>query len=101
MKRSLEDLVLDLNKFQIIRRIGEGQFGIVYLIEDRVSKQPFAAKINKQVCVHSIDQKVFMKEIQTFLKIKYPNIFKNQISNNLKKFSYVIQRRWNHQISNY
>lgn len=58
----VEQYVISLDKYQIIRQIGEGAYAIVFLVEDKETKKQYAAKVGKfqdedsrQRCLRSIE----------------------------------------------
>lgn len=81
----ISDFILDLNKYQIIKFIGEGQFGKVYLVKDKYTGDQYAAKVNKAKCVETIDQKTFLNEVETYSRANYPTIL-HFIGHNLSNF---------------
>ncbi|KAK8838689.1 hypothetical protein M9Y10_032727 [Tritrichomonas musculus] len=68
------DFVVDLNKFNIIKFLGEGAFGRVYLIEEKTTKELFSAKITKYQIKSTLEQKSFFTELVAYSKVKYPSI---------------------------
>ena len=68
--KTLSDLVIDLKDFEINQPLGNGSYGIVYLVKQKSSQKLYAAKIiNKEFLNHS-DQKLFFRELESFSKAK-------------------------------
>lgn len=70
----IKEYHIELKKYQPLNTIGEGEFGKVYLIENKQSKQQYAAKVIKNKCSGQSEKKSFKKEIVTYSSIKYPTI---------------------------
>lgn len=68
------DLIVDLNEFKIMRMIGKGQFGKVFLIENKKTRRTYAAKINKLKLSLKREYRAFMNEIETYLNAKHPAV---------------------------
>ena len=61
------------NKYTIIRKIGQGAFAKIYLVEDIKDKKEYAAKIlSKKVPERDIGD--FLNEISILNKLSYFNI---------------------------
>lgn len=77
----INDHVLDLNQFKIVKTLGRGGCGEVFLIEKEKGSQ-FAAKIINDQNPHNLQndqmkqkiQKEFYREIESFVKSKYPTV---------------------------
>ena len=70
----LNNFIIDLDDFRIIKQIGEGKFSIVYLVENKKKLKQCAAKVNKNKCNTTNDQKTFFAEIEVYSKTNYPSI---------------------------
>lgn len=66
----IQDLIVDLKNFSIKKKLGEGIYGVVYLVSDNDTNELFAAKCSKIKCVEAEDQKLFFKELTAFYKTK-------------------------------
>lgn len=69
-----DSLLLDLNDFKIIRKLGNGACGDVYLIKEKSSAKLFAAKVSRVECKSLSDQKSFFREISSLSKAKNPAV---------------------------
>ena len=65
---------INLSDFKKLKRIGNGKFANVYLVENNETQEQYAAKVSTRQCDNYQDQKVFMNEIQIFLGSYYPSI---------------------------
>ena len=54
--------MVDLAKFEVVKRIGRGKFGDVFLVKDKNTKQIFASKV-LQKCEKFDDLNSFLKEV--------------------------------------
>lgn len=64
------DLIIDLDNCTKKKKLGEGQFAIVYLVQDNQTKQEMVAKERKIECKSADDQINFFKELKAFSMIK-------------------------------
>ena len=89
-----EDFILDLNKFRTIESIGEGQFGKVYLVEEKRTGKYFAAKVHKKGFISNTLIKEF-NEIHESINNEIHNNSENlmQIQDSISKlnelFNYI------------
>lgn len=67
-------LLLDLNDFKVIRKLGNGACGDIYLIKKKSNQNLFAAKVSRVECKKIPDQKSFFREISSLSKAKYPAV---------------------------
>ena len=44
---SVEQYVISLDKYQVVKKIGEGAYSVVFLVEEKETKKKYAAKIHK------------------------------------------------------
>lgn len=70
----LQNLIIDLNDFERIEKIGSGSYGKVYLVREKETNKLFAAKVLKNGFSSSENQKLFFKEIIACSKIKHPAV---------------------------
>lgn len=80
-----DSLLLDLNDFKIIRKLGNGACGDVYLVKEKSSAKLFAAKVSRVECKSLSDQKSFFREILSLSKAKHPAVL-SLIGFNLTNF---------------
>ena len=66
--------IIDLNDFEIIKAIGSGGFGIVYLVERKDTHKIFSAKVYKFNIETIQDQQSFFQELEALSKAKHPSI---------------------------
>ena len=59
----------------MVRKIGEGTYGDVYLAEDTDSMQTVAIKVMKR-CTSSLQSCLRLREVQALLQLNHPNIMK-------------------------
>lgn len=72
---SLPDLPLQIGRFQIIRLLGEGAFGAVYLANDPSLRRMVAVKIPRQGYFQSSHEEIrFFREAQSAAKLHHPHI---------------------------
>ena len=62
--------------YKILKRLGEGSFGTVYLVESKKFNQSLAIKQikKKQVAKHSVYQGLLLNELFVVQKIDHPHI---------------------------
>ena len=77
--------IIDLNDFEIIKAIGSGGFGIVYLVERKDTHKIFSAKVYKFNIETIQDQQSFFQELEALSKAKHPSIL-SFLGFNLKNF---------------
>ena len=70
----LSGLIVDLSDFEIIQTIIEDQFSCVFLVENKKTKNKYAAKVSKTNSNWTNEQSTFLYEIETFIKTKFPSI---------------------------
>jgi len=64
-----------MQKYQLLRRIGEGTFGDVYLAQDTESMENVAIKVIKRRTA-SLQTCLRLREVQALLQLNHPNIMK-------------------------
>lgn len=77
--------IIDLNDYKIIKAIGSGSFGIVYLIEQESTHKFYSAKVSKFNIETVQDQKSFFHELEALSKTNHPSIL-SFLGFNLKNF---------------
>lgn len=70
----MDQLVINLNYFKIIKSIGNGNFGRVFLVQNTITNVEYAAKVSIQEFWSEDLQKSFINEITSYPKVKYPSI---------------------------
>ena len=66
-----------ITDFQIIKELGAGSFGHVYLVKHKVTKAEYAIKaIDKRNKTHQEEKTYFRREIEVMYKIHHPNVVK-------------------------
>ena len=78
--------IIDLSEYKVKKRIGEGSFGIAYLIKHRKTKKLYAAKVSKGKINTKQEKKQFFKEIDSQIKANNPSVLK-LIGINLRNFN--------------
>jgi eukaryotic-like serine/threonine-protein kinase len=64
-----------IGRYRIIRRLGQGGFGRVYLARDDELDRPVAIKVPNPDCVvHTEDVQAFLTEARVLAKLDHPNI---------------------------
>lgn len=70
----------DLQTLEQIRKIGEGTFGVVYEVKDKLSEERFSAKISKFEYYNSLKKYNntvnFIREVTILNKLQHPSIMK-------------------------
>ena len=85
-KKNMQQYLIDINNYEIIKPIGVGGFGQVYLVQEKKQKKEYAAKIIKINCEDPEDQIQFIKEIKIISNVNYPTIL-HFCGYNLKGFN--------------
>lgn len=70
----MNDLIVDLENYRIIKKVGEGSYGKVYLVQDIQTNEQLVAKESKVECQTTKDQKSFFNEITAFSKVHNPAV---------------------------
>lgn len=70
----LQNLVVDLNSFEIIDLIGEGPRGKVYLVEEKRTGKYYSAKVLNKPILSPTLQNNFNDLIVLYSKIQHPAI---------------------------
>ena len=66
-----------INDFNILKELGFGAFGRVYLVEHKITKVQYAIKAIDKRTKSNLDQKLlFRREIEIMYKLNHPNIVK-------------------------
>ena len=66
-----------ITDFQIIKELGAGSFGHVYLVKHKVTKAEYAIKaIDKRNKTNQEEKPYFRREIEVMYKIHHPNVVK-------------------------
>ena len=73
-KKYLGKIPEKFDHYHVIRKLGEGSFGEVYLAEDKRLKRKVAIKILSKQQKNSLSD--FYQEVQTVAKLKHPHIIK-------------------------
>lgn len=71
-------MAIDLNNFERLKMIGEGNFGKVYKIEEKSTRQIYCAKISKKIIEdNSLDELLnLLTEVSLFSRFDHPSIAK-------------------------
>jgi serine/threonine protein kinase len=67
---------LQLGNYRLVRELGHGGFGVVYLGEPVHLKTQAAIKVLHQVQLPSNEEEKFRKEASTIAKLKHPRIIR-------------------------
>lgn len=62
-----------MQKYRLLRKVGEGTFGEVYLAQDTDTSQTVAVKILKKK-TNSLQTSLKLREVQALLHLSHPNI---------------------------
>ena len=71
----MKKFMVDLAKFEVVKEIGRGKFGDVFLVKDKNTKQIFASKV-LQKCEEFDDLNSFLKEVQISIESQCESIIK-------------------------
>ena len=71
------DHLVNLSNFSKIKKIGEGSFGAVYLVEDKDASR-FAAKVTKTDCSTPEELQKFSKEVEISISISHPSVLSSK-----------------------
>ena len=66
--------MIQLNDFQIIQTLGEGNFSKTFLVESEETKSKYLVQISKSKFNNNIEQKQFINEMTPYLSLRYPSI---------------------------
>lgn len=72
----IENNIFDLNRYQIVKSIGKGQSGKVYLIKNQETKKLYTAKIYQTNCVTQIESYLLKTKMELYYKVTYPAILR-------------------------
>lgn len=71
----VDKLITDLNKFKIIKKIGEGNYGKVYLIQEIENPNiQYAMKVAKEEANNQEKINEFLNELKPFLTVQHPAV---------------------------
>ncbi|KAK8898360.1 hypothetical protein M9Y10_000645 [Tritrichomonas musculus] len=70
----IQDFNINLENIQVVNKIGEGSYGIVYLVQEIETNRKFVAKETKIECQSPQDQKKFFNEVLAFSKVNNPAV---------------------------
>lgn len=65
-----------LNKYQVIKKLGEGSYGVVYLVINTTTNQKLAIKKIKMEDNHEGIPSTSLREISILKMLKHPNVVK-------------------------
>ena len=71
----MRKFMVDLAKFEVVKRVGSGRFGVVFLVKDKNTKQIFASKV-LQECEEFDQLNSFLKEVQISIDSQCESIIK-------------------------
>ena len=71
-----ENNFLNLKRYEVKKQIGEGSFGKVYIVQDKKTKQIYAAKIAKKKVEKENPKEMLniSREVNIISKIRHPSI---------------------------
>ena len=77
-KRVTFKMSVNLNNYEKVKKVGEGSFGKVYLIEDKDTEKQYCAKISRNIIEdNSLDDLInLITEVSLFSKFEHPSIIK-------------------------
>jgi mitogen-activated protein kinase 1/3 len=62
------------SKYELLKKIGRGSFGIVYLVKEVATNNRYAAKMISGIFDDAIDAKRLLREISILKEMQHPNI---------------------------
>lgn len=62
--------------FKIIRKLGAGSYSEVFLLENKMTKNPACVKVVDKKCLSGVEGEDIMNEIKTLSEMDHPNIMK-------------------------
>ena len=66
--------IFNIDNYKMLKQIGEGSYGIIYLVEEKYTHKKCALK---KIIAHDYDEvKVFLNEFSLVYSIKHPNVMK-------------------------
>ena len=79
-------------RFEIVKKIGSGAYGIVWKVVDKRTHRPFALKKNFDAFQNSTDAQRTYREIMFLQQFKHPNIveLKQVIKSNQERDIYIL-----------
>lgn len=72
----MDKYIIDLDEFKIIKSLGKGGFGEVFLIENIATTKQYAAKVSIKKCIKKQDQIFFFTEVSTLIEVNNPAVLK-------------------------
>lgn len=89
--RKLSSEKIDLADLHLLRKLGEGQFGKVYLVENKKNNHKYALKcIEKNTIIQNKMEKFIQNEKEILEKIDFPLIVKFVTSSHDSHFIYLL-----------
>lgn len=80
-----------LDSYRLVRKIGSGGMGVVYLAEDRELKRQVALKLLPKEILHSQDRvRRFQQEAQVASQLVHPNILTVHCVGQSEQFYYIV-----------
>ena len=72
MLQNFVDLLIDETQFNILKELGQGAFGQVFKVEDKITRKTYALKKNKKKDLTFTDIKSFLSEVIALASIDHP-----------------------------
>ncbi|KAK8836332.1 hypothetical protein M9Y10_039667 [Tritrichomonas musculus] len=66
----LQELIIDISDYSMVKILGVGTYGNVYLVEEKKTKKLYAAKVSKTGCIDKQNQTTFFQELIALSKMK-------------------------------
>lgn len=89
--QKIEKIVASIPGYSLIRELGKGGFGIVYLAEDLRNGQAVAIKVLKpQVLKTDLMIARFQREVQMACRLRHPNIVSVQMAGEIQGVHYLV-----------
>lgn len=64
----LQELIIDISDYSMVKILGVGTYGNVYLVEEKETKKLYAAKVSKTGCIDKQNQTTFFSRINCTFK---------------------------------
>lgn len=94
-EETTESLPATIGKFRILRSLGQGGFGIVYLGLDETLERRVAIKVPRpEYCKNTKDCESYLREARTLVRVEHPNIVPVLEVGSTPEFPVFVASKW-------